>query len=90
MCEKGWSDCGKAAGGHRLMRGFLLAVSTREAVIITDYDFDVGVIGGATAGLTVTSGAAQLGAKLHHHDDKRRIFRCRNGALLEEQQHTRG
>lgn len=27
------------------------------------YDFDVGVIGGGAAGLTVTSGAAQLGAK---------------------------
>ena len=28
-----------------------------------NYDFDVGVIGGGAAGLTVTSGAAQLGAK---------------------------
>jgi pyruvate/2-oxoglutarate dehydrogenase complex dihydrolipoamide dehydrogenase (E3) component len=27
------------------------------------YDFDIGVIGGGSAGLTVTSGAAQLGAK---------------------------
>jgi pyruvate/2-oxoglutarate dehydrogenase complex dihydrolipoamide dehydrogenase (E3) component len=27
------------------------------------YDFDVGVVGGGSAGLTVTSGAAQLGAK---------------------------
>ena len=28
-----------------------------------EYDFDIGVIGGGAAGLTVTSGAAQLGAK---------------------------
>ncbi len=28
-----------------------------------NYDFDIGVIGGGAAGLTVTSGAAQLGAK---------------------------
>jgi len=28
-----------------------------------DYEFDIGVIGGGAAGLTVTSGAAQLGAK---------------------------
>jgi len=28
-----------------------------------DYDFDIGVIGGGAAGLTVTSGSAQLGAK---------------------------
>jgi pyruvate/2-oxoglutarate dehydrogenase complex dihydrolipoamide dehydrogenase (E3) component len=28
-----------------------------------DYDFDIGVIGGGAAGLTVTAGAAQLGAK---------------------------
>ena len=27
------------------------------------YDYDIGVIGGGAAGLTVTSGAAQLGAK---------------------------
>ena len=27
------------------------------------YDFDIGVIGGGAAGLTVTSGSAQLGAK---------------------------
>ena len=27
------------------------------------YDYDIGVIGGGSAGLTVTSGAAQLGAK---------------------------
>ena len=27
------------------------------------YDFDIGVIGGGAAGLTVTAGAAQLGAK---------------------------
>ncbi len=30
---------------------------------MTNYDFDIGVIGGGSAGLTVTSGAAQLGAK---------------------------
>jgi pyruvate/2-oxoglutarate dehydrogenase complex dihydrolipoamide dehydrogenase (E3) component len=30
---------------------------------MADYDFDIGVIGGGAAGLTVTSGAAQLGAK---------------------------
>ena len=28
-------------------------------------------------------------AKLHHHNDKRCIFRCRYGVLLEEQQKTR-
>ena len=28
-----------------------------------EYDFDIGVIGGGAAGLTVTSGSAQLGAK---------------------------
>ena len=30
---------------------------------MSNYDFDIGVIGGGSAGLTVTSGAAQLGAK---------------------------
>jgi len=30
---------------------------------MADYDFDMGVLGGGAAGLTVTSGAAQLGAK---------------------------
>lgn len=30
---------------------------------MTAYDFDIGVIGGGAAGLTVTAGAAQLGAK---------------------------
>jgi pyruvate/2-oxoglutarate dehydrogenase complex dihydrolipoamide dehydrogenase (E3) component len=30
---------------------------------MADYDFDMGVIGGGAAGLTVTAGAAQLGAK---------------------------
>jgi pyruvate/2-oxoglutarate dehydrogenase complex dihydrolipoamide dehydrogenase (E3) component len=30
---------------------------------MTAYDYDIGVIGGGAAGLTVTSGAAQLGAK---------------------------
>jgi pyruvate/2-oxoglutarate dehydrogenase complex dihydrolipoamide dehydrogenase (E3) component len=31
--------------------------------IMTDYDFDIGILGGGAAGLTVASGAAQLGAK---------------------------
>ena len=31
--------------------------------IMSDYDFDIGIIGGGSAGLTVASGAAQLGAK---------------------------
>ena len=30
---------------------------------MANYEFDMGVIGGGAAGLTVTSGAAQLGAK---------------------------
>ena len=30
---------------------------------MADYEYDIGVIGGGAAGLTVTSGAAQLGAK---------------------------
>ena len=30
---------------------------------MSKYDYDLGVIGGGAAGLTVTSGAAQLGAK---------------------------
>lgn len=30
---------------------------------MTDYDFDIGVIGGGAAGLTVASGSAQLGAR---------------------------
>jgi pyruvate/2-oxoglutarate dehydrogenase complex dihydrolipoamide dehydrogenase (E3) component len=30
---------------------------------MTDFDFDMGVVGGGAAGLTVTAGAAQLGAK---------------------------
>jgi pyruvate/2-oxoglutarate dehydrogenase complex dihydrolipoamide dehydrogenase (E3) component len=30
---------------------------------MADYDYDVGIIGGGAAGLTVASGAAQLGAK---------------------------
>ena len=30
---------------------------------MADYEFDIGVIGGGAAGLTVTSGATQLGAK---------------------------
>ena len=30
---------------------------------MTNYDYDIGVIGGGAAGLTVTAGAAQLGAK---------------------------
>jgi len=31
--------------------------------MMANYDYDIGVIGGGAAGLTVTSGAAQLGAK---------------------------
>jgi pyruvate/2-oxoglutarate dehydrogenase complex dihydrolipoamide dehydrogenase (E3) component len=31
--------------------------------IMTGYDFDIGIIGGGAAGLTVASGAAQLGAR---------------------------
>ena len=30
---------------------------------MTAYDYDIGIIGGGAAGLTVASGAAQLGAK---------------------------
>ena len=30
---------------------------------MANYDYDIGVIGGGAAGLTVTSGSAQLGAK---------------------------
>ncbi|MBW2585157.1 MAG: FAD-dependent oxidoreductase, partial [Deltaproteobacteria bacterium] len=30
---------------------------------MANYDYDIGVIGGGAGGLTVTSGAAQLGAK---------------------------
>ncbi|MGB6382632.1 MAG: FAD-dependent oxidoreductase, partial [Syntrophobacteria bacterium] len=30
---------------------------------MAEYDFDIGVIGGGAAGLTVTAGAAQAGAK---------------------------
>jgi pyruvate/2-oxoglutarate dehydrogenase complex dihydrolipoamide dehydrogenase (E3) component len=30
---------------------------------MTDYDYDIGIIGGGAAGLTVASGASQLGAK---------------------------
>lgn len=30
---------------------------------MTDYNYDIGIIGGGAAGLTVTSGAAQLGAR---------------------------
>lgn len=30
---------------------------------MTNYDYDIGIIGGGAAGLTVASGAAQLGAK---------------------------
>lgn len=37
-------------------------IPIKEAVV-PDYDFDIGVIGGGAAGLTVTAGAAQLGAK---------------------------
>ena len=30
---------------------------------MAEYEFDMGVIGGGAAGLTITAGAAQLGAK---------------------------
>ncbi len=30
---------------------------------MANYDYDIGVIGGGAGGLTVTAGAAQLGAK---------------------------
>jgi succinate dehydrogenase/fumarate reductase flavoprotein subunit len=30
---------------------------------MADYDFDMGVIGGGSAGLTATAGAAQFGGK---------------------------
>ncbi len=30
---------------------------------MASYDFDIGVIGGGAAGLTVTAGTAQLGAR---------------------------
>ncbi|NOQ46785.1 MAG: NAD(P)-binding protein, partial [Desulfobulbaceae bacterium] len=30
---------------------------------MTNFDFDIGIIGGGAAGLTVTAGAAQLGAR---------------------------
>jgi len=30
---------------------------------MAEYEYDIGVIGGGAAGLTVTSGATQLGAK---------------------------
>ncbi len=30
---------------------------------MANYDYDIGIIGGCAAGLTVASGAAQLGAK---------------------------
>ena len=41
---------------------------------MTDFDYDIGIIGGGAAGLTVASGAAQLGAK----------------TLLIEQEHALG
>jgi pyruvate/2-oxoglutarate dehydrogenase complex dihydrolipoamide dehydrogenase (E3) component len=37
---------------------------TKDSLIMTDYDYDIGIIGGGAAGLTVASGAAQLGAKV--------------------------
>lgn len=30
---------------------------------MADYDFDIGIIGGGAAGLTVAAGSAQLGAR---------------------------
>ena len=40
------------------------------------YDFDIAVLGGGSAGLTVTAGAAQLGAKtlLIEKEDKLGMF----------------
>jgi pyruvate/2-oxoglutarate dehydrogenase complex dihydrolipoamide dehydrogenase (E3) component len=35
----------------------------KKEFIMADFNYDIGVIGGGAAGLTVTSGAAQLGAK---------------------------
>ena len=40
---------------------------------MVDYDYDIGVIGGGAAGLTVTSGAAQLGAKTLLIEKKERL-----------------
>ena len=34
-----------------------------EATVMAKYDFDIGILGGGAAGLTVASGAAQFGAK---------------------------
>jgi pyruvate/2-oxoglutarate dehydrogenase complex dihydrolipoamide dehydrogenase (E3) component len=34
-----------------------------EGIDMTHYDYDIGILGGGAAGLTVASGAAQLGAK---------------------------
>ena len=31
---------------------------------MSQYDYDIGIIGGGAAGLTIASGAAQLGAKV--------------------------
>ncbi len=56
-------DSGPHLGGDR-PRG-----NDKEWVLIgfwsamADYDFDIGIMGGGAAGLTVASGAAQLGAK---------------------------
>ena len=40
---------------------------------MVNYDYDIGVIGGGAAGLTVTSGAAQLGAKTLLIEKKERL-----------------
>ena len=40
-----------------------VGVNIFKEITMPDYDFDIGVIGGGAAGLTVTSGSAQLGAK---------------------------
>src|SRR4030042_6843330 len=32
-------------------------------VMVANYDFDIGILGGGASGLTIASGAAQLGAK---------------------------
>ena len=37
------------------------------------YDFDIGIIGGGAAGLTIAAGAAQLGAKTLLIDKEERL-----------------
>jgi pyruvate/2-oxoglutarate dehydrogenase complex dihydrolipoamide dehydrogenase (E3) component len=42
---------------------FLLKELVNKELVMADYEYDIGVIGGGAAGLTVASGSAQLGAK---------------------------